>query len=252
MLTNPGPPEGILVYGPPGAGKTTAWLSIARLSEASGSPAKFYVITTDNTLPRMTAKAPLSNLVLYPCLEWLEFEDALDDIMEKAGPGDWLVVDLADNAWSRVQDYFTESVFGKDMATFLMDARRVAFDSDKKGLKTFEQLLDWRPINALYRRWAQRAFLGLPMKKQVNVFLAVRGVPLGENEDQGLREMFGPSGLRPAGQKELAWDVHTVLLMKERDRLIITIKDRERVKHAGTKVKSFAQDYLLGTAGWTL
>jgi hypothetical protein len=60
-------------------------------------------------------------------------------------------------------------------------------------------------------------------------------------------------GMKPAGQKQLGFVPHTVLMMKKGrvgDYKMTTIKDRGRWEGEDVEIGDFMQDYLVGIGGW--
>jgi hypothetical protein len=73
-----------------------------------------------------------------------------------------------------------------------------------------------------------------------------------------VRSLFLPYGQKPAGQKELPFQFHTLLLAgktttpatQQTNYTLTTVKDRERVELKGAEVKNFTTDYLVNVGGW--
>lgn len=100
--------ERILVFGGAGMGKTYDWLCLARMSQKTGSEAKFYVVDTDATVDRMLATefAELTNVEFHPVYDWAQLVSTINEFQRGMKPDDWLVVDLLSPSWDMVQEYF--------------------------------------------------------------------------------------------------------------------------------------------------
>lgn len=254
LAPHPGISERILVMGGWGQGKTYDWLSIARLAKQTGSEAKFYVLDTDNAVGHMLAMEfeglaveSGGNVVLYPCFDWRMLTKALDEILTKMRPADWLVVDLISPTWDWVQEFFTEEVFAKDLDQYFLEARK----ANKQSGGGFEGWKDWPVINGLYKSF-QNKLLRVP-----GHLYATASVDIINNEtvDKDIKIAFGPHGVKPKGQKHTPHFFHTVLWKnsaRQGEWRIITIKDRGREMLAGQPVANFAVTYLKNVAGWTL
>ncbi|MHB8997666.1 MAG: DEAD/DEAH box helicase family protein [Armatimonadota bacterium] len=238
--------ERILAFGAAGSGKSTAWLEIAKWLQAAGSMATFWVLDTDRAAGRMMAGekfAGLHQVKIAPCTNWTELMAATDAALDRARPGDWLVVDMVDKVWEYAQAHFTLTMHGKDMESYLMSVRK-ALGANSKNLKPFEGMVDWPVINGIYKAWSDRTLMN---DRGIHVF----GVSPMKAIDERLtgdeiKEAFGNLGVYPAGQKHLAHAFHTVLLMaqgKGNFWATHTAKDRERTFLKG-KIGNFAADYM--------
>jgi hypothetical protein len=237
--------ERILVYGPPGAGKTTAWLSIALHFPNS----MFYVIDTDDSVSRMLESPKykdLHNIEYQVVLTWDECKNATDEFMPKIKAGDWFVVDFSCSTWSMVTEYFIEEIFNKDIASYFLEARK----SLKQGSKTLDALqgwVDWPVINKLYQHWVNNLMFRSPS----HVFMTAKAAPLAEKENVAIKDMFSHVGLKPEGEKRMPYRAQTVILMVSKGNRYeaTTIKERERSHFDNTEIVDFCLQYGL-KAGW--
>ncbi|MHB8995450.1 MAG: DEAD/DEAH box helicase family protein [Armatimonadota bacterium] len=238
--------ERILAFGAAGSGKSTAWLETAKWLQAAGSLATFWVLDTDRSAGRMMAGekfAGLHQVKIAPCTNWSELVAATDAALDRARPGDWLVVDMVDKVWEYAQAHFVQTMHGKDMDAYLLQVRK-ALGANSKNLKPFEGMVDWPCINGLYKGWSDRTLMN---DRGIHVF----GVSPMKAIDERLtgdeiKEAFGNIGVYPSGQKHLAHAFHTVLLMAQGKGNIWschTAKDRERTFLKG-KIGNFANDYM--------
>lgn len=247
--------ERILYMGPFGCGKTTSWLNIAKWSQATGSPARFYVIDTDNALEAMlepgTQYAELDyrvggNVEWVSAYEWPEYEAALKVFGPRATHDDWFIIDFVSPAWEAVQNFYVSEIFKADSADFFLEARK-----NMKGGNPLDGWKDWQYINRLYKGWINNYLHKIAGHK----FLTAQADVIRETDDKGLRAVFGAHGVRPKGQKELGHQTHTVILGSVSARSgvsMTTVKDRERPKANDLVVNEFTIDYLVNVAGWTL
>jgi hypothetical protein len=243
--------ERILIYGPAGSGKTTAWLDIAKWSARTKSDARFYVLDTDFAVDRMVASYPEihPNIVIQTGYDWNDYMAFQRNVLANARPHDWVIVDFVGTAWEAVQQHYIEEVFNKDIGDYFLYVRKA---SNEKGL---EGWTDWSVINGLYRQW----FNPLIFKSRANVLCTAKATPLSSDrnptEDTTTRQTFLRYGVKPQGQKDLQYPFHT-LLITGRDakgtRTISTVKDREREEVSGLAVASFTLDYLKNIAGWEM
>ena len=261
-------PERILAFGPAGSGKTTNILNVARFSQITKAPTKFYVVDTDFAMDRMMAgypeirfsifgdsnfQDPDARLTIYPCFEWRDYSRSLADIQMQARPGDWVAVDFIGTAWTAVQEEYVNEVFHKDIAEYFLQVRKEM----TKGDKTFTALegwIDWPVVNAMYRKWANR----LLFRGRYHLYATAKSDNLSSErkpiEDAPFRALFARFQVKPVGQKELPFVFHTVLLSgREGDKRTLTaVKDRERAEVVGLEIKNFTTDYLVNVAGFKL
>jgi hypothetical protein len=254
MLRPPVPiAERILVFGPPGSGKTTGWLDIASYAEKTKSDSRFYVADSDFSVDRMLVGYPslTDRILVSPVYDFPDYQAFATDVLNKARPNDWVILDFIGSAWPAVQSYFTEQVFNQDIGDYFLEARK-ELSKGSKSLSALEGWTDWQVINALYRRWINP----LLFKGQYHIYATCKGDTLSSpnrpTEDTATRQLFLPYGSKPVGQKDLPFQFHTVLLTGRTNdnRTITAVKDRERQEVRGLEVKSFTIDYLIKVAGW--
>ena len=248
-------PERILTYGPAGSGKTTGWLNIARFAQLTHSPAHFYAIDTDFAVDRMLEGYPsLDNIIVYPAMDWDDYDHALKRIQTLAVPGDWVIVDFISNAWYAIQEHFTEEVFHKDIGDYFLQVRK-EMEKKSKSLGAFDGWVDWQVINAMYKRWANN----LLYRGKYHLYCTAKSDTLSSDkqpqEDAQTRTLFSRYQIKPVGQKDLPFQFHTLLLTNRNgngDRTLTAVKDRERKELSGQPISNFTTDYLVKVAGWSL
>jgi hypothetical protein len=267
-------PERILDFGPAGTGKTTNLLNIAKFAVMTHSDAKFHIIDSDFAMDRMITGYPTlpfgiwndpqfpitadTVVNIYPVFLWREYEAALTYIQRIAKPNDWVAVDFISNAWAAVQDHFVAEVFHEDVGNYFLRARK-ELAKDAKSFNPLEGWMDWSVINPIYKGWVNK----LLFRGRYHVYCTAKSDALSGDkkptEDAQTRALFLKYGVKPVGQKDLAFQFHTVLLSGRADapgrptvRTISSVKDRERPECEGLPIVNFATDYLVNVAGWAL
>jgi hypothetical protein len=245
----PGLRERILVFGREGSGKSYSWLTIARLHRQKGSGARFYVIDTDDAIPRMLAEEfeDVADIVtVYPAFRWPQYESAIASILQEAKPGDWLVVDMIDRAWSSVQEHFSSEVYGQDFGSFLLEVRKEARNPREAWTAIAREQM-WQIVSRLYREWEDRVIFESPTHVYATASVSV----VDKDTPDEVKRLF-PGGIMPAGHRKLGHAFHTVLLAYRHgsEYRMDTIKDRGRKPLEAEIVTSFALGYLIKVAGW--
>ena len=246
--------ERILAYGPPGAGKSYLW---QKTLAATPEEVIFHVIDTDGCWEPASASeefAPHAHRVHhYEPTNWSEFGDAVQKIMtsmDKAR-GDWWVVDMGDKAWSMAQEFYSDRKHGT--GEWDLDAIVDGTSGDDEDV-----MAKWGTINKLYSPF-QRALIKVPG----NVFVATSDKELKKDskgnyfrESKRAVRDFGSIGSKPGGQKDLPYDLNTVLYLSKRagsKRTIEMVKDRNRESRwEETQIpnEDFSMDFLFKIAGW--
>jgi len=255
MTPPPGmPPERILLFGQEGTGKTSAVLSLARRLP----DAHFHIIDTDysSSYGRMIATEYIDvgengNTTLHVVgpWDWPKLLSTVKEVQRSIEPGDWMVVDSMTPSWQSVRDHYTEQVHGTSIDDYLLDIRIQREKAGKKGanLEAFDGWTDWSVINSMY----------FPLYRFItqhpgHLVITAEADRLGDNDGKGMRDVYGPHGFKPAGQKKIGFLTQTVLLTKKnRDGFLLsTVKDRGRVDLDEVELDDFAKQYLQQTAGW--
>lgn len=260
--------ERILVTGVAGSGKSYQWLILARALKKTG--AKFRCIDTDDAIPFMleTQFQDLKpenggNVFVRLALDWPQYKEALAWIKKEPIQGkDWVVLDLADNAWSTVQRHFVTNVFGEDSGDYFLQIRkevqqRGGVGKDGKAVTSIvreglDGWKDWSVINKLYDDW----ILPLVYRTPCNFYAATKVQELMRGEkDPEVLALYGSLKIRPSGQKNLGHQVHTIFLLKpgKDNWTITTLKDRgNRGYFKNVNLTSLYKQYLVVKAGWPL
>jgi len=234
--------ERILVMGVPGSGKSYQWLLMAR---ALREQCKFHCLDTDDAInfmldsqfPDLKPSAG-GNVHVYPAYDWKEYMTNSKEIMKIVSEKDWIVLDMADNAWNAVQRHFVTEVFKEDIGQYFLEVRRALHqrgDIDSKGRmitslmnEALKGWVDWTVINKLYEDW----ILPLVYATKANLYATTKVSEVSREDEALTRQVFGAYGVKPAGQKHLGHQVHTIFLfippISREDKVwrITTIKDR--------------------------
>lgn len=250
--------EAILVYGRESSGKSFQVFSIAEHTADN----HFFVIDNDDApsynLGLETDFTHLADRFTVTEIDRSDWEAHLDcierytaDVANLPDPSNcWLVVDSATPMYDMSQEWYTEQVFGKDMATFFMDARlkleRERGDKKDK-LETFDGWKDWTVIKAQYRRWqsAVRRWPG-------HVYLTCETKGLSDLDDKTVKKLYQSLGAKPAGDKNIGHTTRTVMLFEKdrREWTMTTVKDRYRDILEDEPLHDFALDYLRDVGRW--
>lgn len=257
--------ERILVYGNEGTGKSSAVLNIARHIPN----VNFWIIDNDEAYDRLleTDYSDLldNNNLLFcgqdfggPPNTWKGSIKGLADANDKMARDDWLVLDMLTKQWERVQDFFIESIFQEDIDDYFLKVRmekemmkkKSDGGKDSKSLGALEGWMDWIVINQMYHKRVSDRLLNCPG----NLFCVSESTTISSDDDKGLKDLYGPFGVRPKGQKRSGHLMQTVLFMSKNSRSqefkLSTIKDRGRTVWTDEVFNEFAIDYLVNTAGW--
>lgn len=217
--------ERLLAVGGPGSGKTLGWERIAYHSPNS----KFYVIDTEIGANRSLEEFPgIQNVEVMEAVDWPDYRKAQRLFCDKAKEGDWIVVDMVDKAWTAVQRNFISEVFDQEMGEYFMQARQ-KMKKDAKSLfggkdSALKGWTDWITINRQYDDF----IFPLVYRSPANLYLAAAPSTISEDDDKDIRDLYGPYGVKPAGQKALGHQPDTVLLFAytKGGWVITTMKDR--------------------------
>lgn len=177
--------------------------------------------------------------------------DTARQVAPKVGPRDWLVMDPMGTTWPAVQSWFINELHGVDDDEYFMAVRKAKLDANaKKGspLAPFEGFMDWPVINRKYARLVNVLF-----KTQGHLYLTAEQASLGEKESRETSALFGPYGVKPAGQKALGHAPSTVLWCRKSAAgyTVTTVKDRDRGELENEEVNDLGIDYLVKIAGWS-
>lgn len=280
--------ERILTCGITGSGKSYQWIKLAEKLLPTG--AIFRVLDTDNAIGYMLeTKFPhlmpenKGNVYICNVYDWPHYRLGMkwalhrpikdEDLAGLNGnlrkvyntpikPNDWIVVDMIDNAWKTVQNYFTTQVFEEDMGDYFLEIRKEVHARGEKDIKgkpvqtiareAFDGWKDWVVMNRLYDDWILPLIYTIPC--HLYAAAKVEQIDRGE-KDAEILTLFGDVGVRPTGQKHLGHQMHTLLLyIPGKDKwFVTTLKDRAgRSYFTKIPLTSFYMQYLVAKAGWPL
>lgn len=252
--------ERILGFGHEGSGKSSAILSVARRCPNS----KFWIIDNDNSYDRLLETDyqdvwAQGNILFagehfgkLPLNDWDNSVLAIAQATNQMSRDDWLVVDMTSKLWPQVQDAFTDKIFGKDIDDYFLHVRKLKANAgdDKKSLGAFDGWKDWPVINNMYNKGVAEKLLNCPG----HLYCVAESNKLSEDDDKGMRDLYGMFGVKPAGQKRSGHIMQTVMFFARDTRAqeckMTTIKDRGRGLWTDGVFTDFAVDYLVNTAGW--
>lgn len=247
--------ERILVFGNAGCGKSKGALDIAHAIDS-----KVHVIDNDRAWERMLEGKDQGVIDRVNILDvrreagqtdrhpWQVMLEATKNLGRAMDPDDWLVVDMATVAWTWVQSWFSEEVYGKELDNFFVEARKRQVDAGKKGGSAFEGMADWPTINRTYDH-----FNDAVLNARGHVYLICEMGDLWGNEDASVANTYTALGGRPRGNKSIDHIAQTVLWLGQnvkREWIVSTAKDRERTRLDRDPWSDFARDYLVKVAGW--
>lgn len=253
--------ERIMATGAEKSGKSSAWLSIARLAQLSGSDAQFRVVESDDSWQRLyeTEYPELTNVTSQLVLSWPDYPSVTKKFIEASKPGDWIICDLHNTAWEAVQTWYQQEIYGDDPETYFTEIRKALGDPKKAAPEVTENSIDWIYVNKIYKAWAQDFFYRNP----AHIFLCSAAHKIDSREkNEEVKNLFGGLGMKPAGQKDTLYHVQSILYFskakKGADYLyrVTTVGDRGREPLKGAEITNevgsdFASTYLLGPGKWT-
>lgn len=252
------PREFILSFGMQGVGKSKSILDAARACPQD----TFWCIDSElSNYDRLlgTEYRDVKNVDVRPALEWDDWKRGIKEIGESMKVDDWIVVDSTTPTWDAVQGWFSEQIHGEEPDEWFLQKRlqnqRANDSATKASEKTrgFAALSgeqgDWQVINKQYFKNIYNRLLMAPGHK----YLTAEQDTISKEDDREVRGTYGAYGIKPKGQKRLGYVPMTVLwLTKKRvgEWYMTTIKDRGRKELEELEWSDFAEDYLLGVAGW--
>lgn len=235
--------ERILCYGSFSSGKTYNWMSIAKATTGT-----FYVLDTDQTvLPYIESDefAELEDRIVHrQPYEWGEYVDVMKEFKRDAGPDDWIVIDMMNQAWAEVQNHFAERIYGKELGEHWTSYMEGLKGTDSKGSKSpFDGTTDWQAIKRMYAM-----FTAPLVRSQSHLYIAAPEKKIGPFDGVETNTQFGEVGVKPDCEKSTPHMTRTVIRMLRYR--ATTVKDRQRELLEGVRIGDFATDYLRDIAGW--
>lgn len=250
--------ERVLLTANAGSGKTHSVLSILRRINKG----KMWILDNDfsfayrralETPPPMGfADVDASRYELMEISDdWLDLKDTLATVLTKGDhEDDWLVIDSCSPTWDAVQTWYSKELRGESLATHMREMRKQAADA-KEYAQLVSASANWNDINAEYFD----GFYGAIRKWKGHLILTAEAKATSKNDEEAVLDMFGHLGIKPAGQKRLAFLAHTNLVLAKKGHgafVAYTAKDRNREEMERMPVADFAMDYLKTIAGWKI
>jgi hypothetical protein len=253
-------PERYLITGHFGSGKSECAARWAKRYRDEGIPGTFYWINTDiyGTVQRVNERWSdwQDNIVWTDVKDWLSLGDASTEYQERATSDDVIVLDSAEKAWTWVRDYWD---YLKAVKAGVLPRRDDPFgfvpQNEDKG--------KWDPINAAYQRWfvpllddQNPGHLIVTSPSQPLKYETERNGKITPGDDKRVIAEFGRFGIRPAGQKFLGFNLHSVFLAAHAKDgyTLTTMKDRGGRPYLQDApvddLMDFTRVVLEDTAGW--
>lgn len=273
--------ERICVYGPSDSGKTSCAVAIANWIARTKAPSRMFFIDTDGTAEASIPDELVGNVVdIFDVDGRNEMKAATKIIQGKLdrARNDWLVVDSIDRPWNYAQDSFFELGYGIDPDDFFIDAKRKAMlrsQETGKGEAIGDYVagdhgVNWQIINKMYGEMTK-----LLKTRNAHVLCTSPATEVRKpdrsgrgGDDPEIIDTFTRVGIKPAGQKGLPYQFHTILLVQrkaggrdsDKFRVIGTQKERNPLGIAAprerltavemTVERDFVVTYLMGVAKW--
>ena len=250
MLSSTGPRERILVIGTWGAGKSYCAVDLAQ-SPRRNPETHIQVIDTTFEAERNFIGCEVDIATVE---SWDDYMKAIRKFRATAKPQDWLVIDRGDAVWDAAQSGYTEKAHGTSIDEWFIGYRK---EHESGNAFAGDYGIHWGAIKRMYG-----AFMSEMMKYPGNVLVTAKAETVTHPNSQGrggdpepIRQEYGKFGVKPAGEKNLGFMFHTVLLLAERKPeqwVFTTIRDRGREQQKQKEMTGFVVSYLVGVAGWKL
>jgi hypothetical protein len=250
--------ERILVTGQWGSSKSYQWLQMALALQKKG--VIFRCIDTDDAIERMIDEEEKfhdlhedngGNVHIYPVYDWPDYIAASKEVVDLAKEGDWNIIDLADDAWQVVQDFYIAEIFKEDRGDFLLAARK-KLKAKSKNLQALDGWTDWQVVNALYDDFIKP----IVYRSKAHLYVATKADKVSKLDSDDTKENYGFIGVKPRGQKSLPFQVHTVMVFEQgsvQGQYVVTsIKDRSRPLYDRARLTNLFKQYLVGVAKWEM
>jgi len=271
MITPANARERLLAYGPPESAKTSAFIKIAKWYQDTGTPGKFYVISSDLAYEALLLDpeySGLDNLLVYNVdpSNMQEFIDAGVEIKKQGTLQDWFSVDLIGDAWKAASDeYANISTRGK-----ISDVGTLWKASGSPAVYPITGW-EWGMPNARYRYLLNncvRSFKGHVYCVSGQKELLSTSGSGKTSESDLIKTTFSHIGMKPDTKADdEAYRFHTILYFsgsRARGFKLSTAKERFKYRRLVGKSTSsgnqwlaegyedFFMDYLVKVAGWKI
>lgn len=223
--------ERLLLFGGEGAGKTRAVLDIAKWAAKRDQTPTFYWMTSDRGVEGFFVPGgqyEQASLLVedHPVslIDWDTWLKAIASIGKSVARNPaikdmepteipWLVIDLAEAAWSAAQSAHIDRVAGQNISDYWLGQAKDT-RNESSGWAVFEDM-NWTVINRLYAELSN-FFINFPG----HVALIAGEKPVSKDrqgnmteQDRNIGAWFGREGYKPNGQKDLAYHGRSVVRM---------------------------------------
>ena len=246
--------ERILAYGGAGTGKSSITCNIARYMPAGVT---MHVIDLDYSMAyeRLLATEypdvwDRGTVVVHEVeAEWGAFERKFKELVETSNPvTDWITIDPVTVTWQMVQAWWSDTVYGENIADYMAKLRKDATDL-KEYNASMASDMTWPAINKQY----QEKFYQMFHQWRGHSILICEPAELRRDEDADVKSTYGYVGYKPQGQKTLPHVAATNIFLDHpaRDKWrMTTVKDRGRLLVERRPIGEFAMDYLVEIGQW--
>ncbi len=197
--------ERLLIMGGPGTGKTHQIVNVCTwLAERKK---EMWVLDLEDKVEAFLSNQGgiPKNMHLKVALSWEEIRETIDVWKKEVKPGNWVAVDRMDLAWPMVQRWYTQQKYQEELADRMLKSAQ-AIKKTMMLVPRFDQGA-WQVINESF----EYVMTNILYLFRCNVLLTA-GVKT-SGDDASPFETFSNVGVMPRGQKELAHQPHTALLL---------------------------------------
>jgi len=216
--------EKIIAFGESNTGKTSFYISIMKWMEEQGISSEdmlMCIIYPDRPtgLTKLFKSIPeryRESVLVFPINTYEELisstataEKKLKEHYKKTGKHGWLVVELLEDAWKSVQDYYCRLAYGETLGEYFAKKRAdvKAMKEDSTAYRALEGWGDWTIIKYFHNfNWIDKI-----KRMPWNVVFT------SEIKEEGNKDsIFYDLGYRPAGEKDNMHRVDTILYLSHK------------------------------------
>lgn len=245
--------ESVLAFGPYGSGKSLGWTTWADMYRTTNTPGHFYVIETVHEASLVVLE-PYDdwerNVTVLECTDWDSLLEVSAKVKEMGTPDDVLVVESIGNTlyWSR-DVWFTAARGGQTWKQFQVTGQ---------SMKEVEPN-HWIEMDEIHRSWTVPFIQGFAGHKYATAQSDSVKTGPGFSDNKQIVAMFGRTGVKPIGHKDLGYVFRSVLLFKHPTKTewtITTVDDPGREQIEDVQVAApplgFVKSWMMDIAGWNL